>query len=65
MKCPKCHFENREAAKFCNECGYKFQLTCPECGQIDPAASKFCSECGYNFEETKDFDLFCFFPQKG
>ena len=32
MQCPKCQFENREGAKFCNECGHKFELICPECG---------------------------------
>jgi class 3 adenylate cyclase/tetratricopeptide (TPR) repeat protein len=52
MQCPECQFENREAAKFCNECGYRFHLTCPACGQIDPPASKFCSECGFNFKSA-------------
>jgi class 3 adenylate cyclase/tetratricopeptide (TPR) repeat protein len=46
MKCPKCQFENREGAKFCNECGSKFELTCPECGATNRAGSKFCDECG-------------------
>ncbi|UCF86330.1 MAG: zinc-ribbon domain-containing protein, partial [Desulfobacteraceae bacterium] len=23
MKCPKCHSENREGVKFCEECGSK------------------------------------------
>ena len=32
MKCPKCQFDNREGAKFCKECGAKFELACPECG---------------------------------
>ena len=54
MDCPNCQFENREGAKFCNECGHKFDLTCPECGQIDPPESKFCSECGYNFKTHKE-----------
>ena len=54
MQCPKCQFENREEAKFCNKCGYKFDLTCPECGQIDPPESKFCSECGCNLESVKE-----------
>ena len=53
MQCPECQLENREAAKFCNECGYRFQLTCPECGRVDPPASKFCSECGYNYKSAK------------
>jgi len=25
MKCPKCQQDNRETAKFCDECGYNFQ----------------------------------------
>ena len=48
MECPKCQFDNREGAKFCNECGHKFQLTCPECGSINRVGSKFCDECGSN-----------------
>jgi class 3 adenylate cyclase/tetratricopeptide (TPR) repeat protein len=46
MKCPKCQFGNREGAKFCNECGYKFELTCPACGATNRVGSKFCDECG-------------------
>ncbi len=54
MECPNCQFENRDGAKFCNRCGYKFPLTCPECDQINPPASKFCNECGYNFKPPKE-----------
>jgi len=32
MKCPKCNHENREEAKFCEECGQKLSLICPKCG---------------------------------
>jgi class 3 adenylate cyclase len=46
MKCPKCQFENPKGAKFCNECGNKFELACPECGVANPPGSKFCNECG-------------------
>jgi class 3 adenylate cyclase/tetratricopeptide (TPR) repeat protein len=46
MECPNCQFENREAAKFCNECGHKFSLACPECNQANSPGSKFCDECG-------------------
>lgn len=46
MECPKCQFENREGAKFCNECGHKFELTCPDCGAAKRVGSKFCDECG-------------------
>ena len=53
MKCPKCQFENREGAKFCNECGHKFELTCPECGTANQPGSKFCDECGHDLSEPK------------
>ena len=46
MKCPNCQFENREGAKFCNECGYKFEITCLECKATNRVGSKFCDECG-------------------
>ena len=46
MKCPECQFENREDAKFCNECGHKFDVTCPECKSSNRVGSKFCDECG-------------------
>ena len=46
MKCPKCQLENRERANFCNECGYKFEISCPECGVTNRVGSKFCDECG-------------------
>ena len=47
MKCPKCQFENPEGAKFCVECGAKFELTCPSCGFANAQSFKFCAECGY------------------
>ncbi len=51
MRCPKCQFENREEAKFCSECGYKFEITCPKCGNKIRFGSKFCDECGENITE--------------
>jgi tetratricopeptide (TPR) repeat protein len=48
MKCSKCQFENREGARFWNECGHKFQLTCPECGTTNRPGAKFCDDCGHN-----------------
>ncbi len=47
MKCPDCQFENHEKAKFCIECGHKFEFTCPECGFTSRFDSKFCAECGF------------------
>jgi len=48
LKCPDCQFVNREGAKFCSECGHKFELSCPECGSSIRASSKFCDGCGHN-----------------
>ncbi len=48
MKCPKCQIDNRDGAKFCIECGEKFQQTCPECQKTLPVSAKFCDECGHN-----------------
>ncbi len=49
MKCPKCQIDNREDAKFCLECGEKFEIACPQCGKMMPLSAKFCDECGHNF----------------
>jgi class 3 adenylate cyclase/tetratricopeptide (TPR) repeat protein len=54
MQCPECQFENREEAKFCSECGHKFELICPECGTNIRPGSKFCDDCGYNLEPSEE-----------
>jgi class 3 adenylate cyclase/tetratricopeptide (TPR) repeat protein len=54
MKCPECRFENREGAKFCIECGAKFEIRCPGCGQTVSTEAKFCDECGHNLRESAD-----------
>src|SRR5262245_43060687 len=46
MQCPQCGFENRAGAKFCRECGTRFEVACPACGAKVEAGSKFCDECG-------------------
>ena len=46
MKCPKCDFENPAEAKFCVECGNKFEMPCSACGFGNLPSFKFCSECG-------------------
>ncbi len=46
MKCPKCDHENRDKAKFCEECGEKLQLKCPRCGSELRPDAKFCDKCG-------------------
>jgi hypothetical protein len=48
MKCSECQSENREGAKFCNECGHKFEIVCLGCGNRNRAGSTFCDECGHD-----------------
>jgi class 3 adenylate cyclase/predicted ATPase len=46
MRCPHCQFDNRDAAKFCEECGSRLARICPGCGQEVSARANFCPECG-------------------
>ena len=46
MKCAKCGAENREGAKFCNECAAPIEASCPKCGSRNKPGAKFCDECG-------------------
>jgi class 3 adenylate cyclase/tetratricopeptide (TPR) repeat protein len=54
MKCPKCHSENREGIKFCEECGSKMEIQCPSCNALIPMEKKFCGECGRNLATTSE-----------
>src|SRR5215469_9936899 len=46
MKCSKCGGENRDGAKFCNECAAPIETSCPKCGSKNKPGAKFCDECG-------------------
>jgi len=46
MHCAGCGFDNREGAKFCNNCGSPLALRCTSCAAENPGGAKFCSECG-------------------
>ena len=48
MKCPKCSADNKDEAKFCGECGNKFELKCVQCGSKNLPGNKFCNECGHS-----------------
>ena len=52
MKCPNCGFDNREGAKFCSECGKKYNVICPECNTTNLIGSKYCDECGHKLIST-------------
>src|SRR5262245_2054232 len=47
MKCPSCGHENREQAKFCEECARPIRAVraCSHCGAELRPAAKFCDEC--------------------
>jgi class 3 adenylate cyclase len=47
MECPGCRHENRQQAKFCEECGGPLTRPCPNCGTQLSASAKFCSECAH------------------
>ena len=53
MQCPKCQHENRDGAKFCDECATPLaERTCSNCGaQLRPTA-KFCDECAQPVDAT-------------
>jgi len=54
MKCPSCEAENRNDAKFCNECGQRLEIVCSSCGAINRGGSKFCNECGCSLEKLEE-----------
>ena len=47
MVCASCGAENKESAKFCNECGAAMALGCPGCATPYRRGQKFCEECGF------------------
>lgn len=60
-KCDKCGYENRDAAKFCNDCGAPLAKktdgnetpsVCPACGAIPVNGATFCGVCGRKLDEV-------------
>jgi hypothetical protein len=45
VKCPSCGHENRDAAKFCEECAALLRRKCSRCGADLRPVTKFCDEC--------------------
>ena len=54
MKCPNCRSTNPQSAKFCVECGNKFESICPKCGISNSPQYKFCYECGADLKNLKE-----------
>ncbi len=46
MKCLECQQDNREGARFCDNCGTRLRVQCPACGTALRPAARFCDECG-------------------
>ena len=45
MNCAACGTENREAAKFCEQCAAPLLRKCESCGAALRSTAKFCDEC--------------------
>ena len=54
MKCPNCHFENRERPSFCGNCGVRLFRLCPQCEKESPAEYVFCDRCGYDLGQLRE-----------
>jgi len=53
MKCPNCQAENRDGAKFCEQCATALARRCPNCGaEVGPIA-RFCDQCAYDLTKPK------------
>src|SRR5262245_2912986 len=45
MHCSKCGTENREGARFCNDCATPLAVQCPACGAVNKPGARFCDAC--------------------
>jgi predicted amidophosphoribosyltransferase len=46
VKCARCHSDNRDGVRFCEECGNRLSLTCAHCGAELQPDKRFCGACG-------------------
>ncbi len=52
MVCPNCQSENRDSAKFCDNCGTTLHLNCLNCGTANRPGAKFCDNCGHTLKSV-------------
>jgi predicted ATPase/class 3 adenylate cyclase len=52
MICGACRHENRDGAKFCEQCGARLERRCPACGYVAREAARFCDQCGHPLERA-------------
>lgn len=53
MVCPNCRSDNRDEAKFCDNCGLPLQMVCPVCSTVNRVTAKFCDNCGHDLGQGK------------
>ena len=46
MRCGKCGKDNRDARRFCAECGAALAMKCAQCDASNEPGEKFCGQCG-------------------
>src|SRR5262245_56219244 len=46
MHCPRCHAQNRDGVKFCEDCGARLAVTCSQCAAKITPGKRFCGACG-------------------
>jgi hypothetical protein len=46
MMCPRCHAENRDGLRFCEDCGSRLTRACSQCGAELAPGKRFCGSCG-------------------
>ena len=47
MICPRCQYDNRAAAKFCEQCATPLGRACGKCGAPLSPTARFCPECAH------------------
>ena len=66
MRCASCGHENRDEAKFCEECARALALACSHCGAALRATAKFCDACGTALARSQQpFDTPVLSPVEG
>lgn len=56
VACPKCGFQNKSTAKFCNDCAAQLvtrPVVCPSCKKENEPGWKFCNGCGASLQSIK------------
>lgn len=44
--CPNCGSQNRDVARFCQNCQTPLDFNCPNCGTVNTGKARFCLHCG-------------------